>query len=183
MECKDHDQYTVKVDGTGRVTLRNRKFLRQLKQIPKHSSPSPPPLPSDPTIQSVPAHDPETEATCEEVPETAPYPVSSMPTVSPHTYPSPEPSPGYYTPQPASPARSVTRTPTPAPSPTRPTPTVTTVPATPVVTRTQRTRRPNTLFNPETWDLGGLEDDSPTLTRRQVAEIFLNIAQNLDKGL
>ena len=192
MECKDHDQYTVKVDGTGRVTLRNRKFLRQLKQIPKHSSPSPPPLPSDPTIQSVPAHDSETEATREEVPETASYPVSPMPTVSPHTYPSPEPSPGYYTPQPspgyytpqpASPVRSVAGTPTPAPSPTRPTPMVTTVPATPAVTRTQRTKRPNTLFNPETWDLGGLEADSPTLTRRQVAEIFLSIAQNLDKGL
>ena len=132
------------------------------------------------------------EATSKEVPETAPYPVSPMPTVLPHTYPSPEPSPGFYTPQPspgnytpqpASPVRSAAGAPAPAPSPTGPTPTVTTVPATPVVTRTQRTRRPNTLFNPETWDLGGLEADSPTLTRRQVAEIFLNIAQHLDKGL
>ena len=47
VECKDHDQYAVKVDGTGRVTLRNRKFLRQLKLIPKPppSSSSPPTSP------------------------------------------------------------------------------------------------------------------------------------------
>ena len=44
MECKDHDQYAVKVDGTGRITLRNRKFLRKLKQIPKPT----PPVPSIP---------------------------------------------------------------------------------------------------------------------------------------
>ena len=29
MDCKEHDQYLVKLDGTGRLTLRNRRFLRQ----------------------------------------------------------------------------------------------------------------------------------------------------------
>ena len=59
VECKDHDQYAVKVDGTGRVTSRNRKFLRHLKLIPKppSSSSSPPtsPLPSQ-TDPCTPSH-------------------------------------------------------------------------------------------------------------------------------
>ena len=38
IEVKQFDQYVVKVDGSGRVTLRNRKFLR--KYVPVH-----PPLP------------------------------------------------------------------------------------------------------------------------------------------
>ena len=29
VEVKQHDQYVIKVDGTGRLTLRNRKFLRK----------------------------------------------------------------------------------------------------------------------------------------------------------
>lgn len=29
VECREHDQYIVKIDGTGRLTLRNRKFLRR----------------------------------------------------------------------------------------------------------------------------------------------------------
>ena len=39
MECRDHDQYAVKVDSTGRIRLRNRRFLRKLKQIPKPTPP------------------------------------------------------------------------------------------------------------------------------------------------
>ena len=30
VEVKDHDQYVVKVDGSGRMTLRNRKFLKRI---------------------------------------------------------------------------------------------------------------------------------------------------------
>ena len=33
MEVRDYDQYNVKVDGTGRLTLRNRRFLRSLSPI------------------------------------------------------------------------------------------------------------------------------------------------------
>lgn len=30
MEVKEFDQYVIKVDGSGRLTIRNRKFLRPL---------------------------------------------------------------------------------------------------------------------------------------------------------
>ena len=30
VECRPHDQYTVKIDATGRLTLRNRRYLRQI---------------------------------------------------------------------------------------------------------------------------------------------------------
>lgn len=36
-EVRQFDQYVIRVDGSGRVTLRNRKFLR--KYIPVHSAP------------------------------------------------------------------------------------------------------------------------------------------------
>ena len=39
VEVKHHDQYQVKVDGSGRVTLRNRRFLRKFTPI---TSPEPP---------------------------------------------------------------------------------------------------------------------------------------------
>ena len=35
MECKPFDQYSVKVDGSGRITTRNRQFLR-LYTLPPH---------------------------------------------------------------------------------------------------------------------------------------------------
>ena len=35
LECKEFDQYIVKVDGTGRMTLRNRKHLRSYTPIPR----------------------------------------------------------------------------------------------------------------------------------------------------
>ena len=34
VEVKNHDQYLVKVTGTGRITLRNRRFLRKYKNHP-----------------------------------------------------------------------------------------------------------------------------------------------------
>ena len=50
VEVKQHDQYVVKVDGTGRLTLRNRKFLRKFtpfikpqqiqRPVPEENSPS-----------------------------------------------------------------------------------------------------------------------------------------------
>ena len=39
VEVKQHDQYQVKVDGSGRVTLRNRRFLRKFTPI---TPPEPP---------------------------------------------------------------------------------------------------------------------------------------------
>ena len=43
VEVLQHDQYRVRVDGSGRVTLRNRKYLR--KYVPFCSSPPSPPVP------------------------------------------------------------------------------------------------------------------------------------------
>ena len=70
LETKPHDQYLVKVDGTGRTTLRNRKFLRRYHPIAK-PSPTPPPQPS--------AAGPG--------PEDVPY---YSPTPAPYTLPAPE---------------------------------------------------------------------------------------------
>ena len=199
VECKDHDQYTVKVDGTGRLTLRNRKFLRKLKLMPK---PSPSPT-SDPVVTTLPTREPETGTQSDVVQGTelpTDYTTSSMPAtqqpdlhtlhspVATHSYPSPEPV--HPAPQPAvqftpaTPVHSVTRPTSTSASPTMPSPAITARPSSPApVTRPQRTRRPNTLFNPGTWDLSGLEEDSPTLTRKEVSDLFLHIAQMLDKGL
>ena len=32
VEVREHDQYVIKVDGSGRMTLRNRKFLQKMTQ-------------------------------------------------------------------------------------------------------------------------------------------------------
>ena len=199
VECKDHDQYTVKVDGTGRLTLRNRKFLRKLKLMPK---PSPSPT-SDPVVTTLPTREPKT-GTQRDVVQGTELPTDYTPSAMPateqpdlHTFPSPVPTHTYPSPEPvhpapqpaaeftpATPVHSVTRPTSTSASPTTPSPAVTATPTSPApVNRPQRTRRPNTLFNPGTWDLSGLEEDSPTLTRKQVSDIFLHIAQLLDKGL
>ena len=39
VECKDFDQYLVKMDGSGRLTLRNRKFLRKRTPLQKREMP------------------------------------------------------------------------------------------------------------------------------------------------
>ena len=193
VECKDHDQYTVKVDGTGRLTLRNRKFLRKLKLMPK---PSPSPT-SDQVVTTLPTREPEEEIT-RDIMQGTDLPTDYTPGAIPdmqqpdlsthqspvptHTYPSQ--APVHPTPQPASPVHRVTSPASTSVSPTSPSPTVTARPTSPApVNRPQRTRRPNTLFNPGTWDLSSLEEDSPTLTRKQVSDLFLHIAQMLDKGL
>ena len=53
VEAKDFDQYLVKVDGSGRVSLRNRKFLRTF--TPYVTQPAPrvfqSPLPGGPGLQ------------------------------------------------------------------------------------------------------------------------------------
>ena len=82
VEVKQHDQYVIRVDGSGRVTLRNRKFLRRFSlyepsihcpvpvtyqharepskgptrsyTTPKLRHPSPQPRPTEPAISSTP---------------------------------------------------------------------------------------------------------------------------------
>ena len=49
MESQGHDQYLVKIDGSGRLTLRNRRFLRQCtaaSPVIRSPNASPPLLPS-----------------------------------------------------------------------------------------------------------------------------------------
>ena len=41
VECKDFDQYNVKIDGTGRCTLRNRKHIRKFTPVSLSENPSP----------------------------------------------------------------------------------------------------------------------------------------------
>ena len=33
VEVRQHDQYAIKIDGSGRITLRNRKFLRKFSPV------------------------------------------------------------------------------------------------------------------------------------------------------
>ena len=40
VEVKKHDQYLVKMDGSGRATLRNRRFLRPTTPYSRHANPS-----------------------------------------------------------------------------------------------------------------------------------------------
>ena len=39
IEVKQYDQYLIKIDGSGRVTLRNRKFLRKIVPVKKDTHP------------------------------------------------------------------------------------------------------------------------------------------------
>ena len=51
VELLQNDQYRVRIDGSGRVNLRNRKFLRQF--TPFHPSPYPPPHPNPPDDSAI----------------------------------------------------------------------------------------------------------------------------------
>ena len=53
VECKEYDQYLVKVDVTGRTTLRNRKHLRKFQPITRHPR-LPTTLPGLPTTTATP---------------------------------------------------------------------------------------------------------------------------------
>ena len=68
VEVKDHDQYIVKVDGSGRMTIRNRKFLKKIipYSMTKHfktsdspADPTDPPMYQPPVaVEAVPLHQP-----------------------------------------------------------------------------------------------------------------------------
>ena len=153
IEVRQFDQYVVKVDGSGRVTLRNRKFLR--KYIPVQ------PRGATTTIE----HDlglrwimPSTQVTLP--------PVSSLPS---HDTPPPHPTTEVATsPTPASPARAPAALPpsidpTPSTSPTStsadrapttalPSTDPTSSPAAvPAATPTSEARRPVRARQPPTW--------------------------------
>ena len=79
VEIKDHDQYVVRVHGSGRVTLRNRKFLKKITPYCPSTRPNPPvmvqpspqpqtQLPTTDTDQSL-LQQPEQPPVLEETPE------------------------------------------------------------------------------------------------------------------
>ena len=97
VEVRDNDQYVVRVDGSGRMTLRNRRFLRKItpysmtkhfktSDIPVSQSQSQAPEPTP----TVPAPEPETRAEPE---FRAPpiHPVQPTPVTEPSPVPVSEP--------------------------------------------------------------------------------------------
>ena len=100
VEIRDHDQYTIRVDGSGRMTVRNRKFLKKITpySMTKHFKTS-----DSPVVKSYPLPvlpNPEPPAPLELRPEPqevapVPVPVAQEPAEPPPavvTAPEPEPA-------------------------------------------------------------------------------------------
>ena len=144
MECKDYDQYVVKVDGTGRLTLRNRKFLRLLTPIPKRTAPTD----QNRNLPIITFKMPNSYDAPED--STPSYP--TVPDMDSHADQQPDisgpdaplPAMSHSSPVPASPARC---TPPPTQTPSHCTP------ATPTQQRPQRIRKPNVKYSGDDWDL------------------------------
>ena len=112
VERKDFDQYVVKVDGSGRLTMRNRKFLRKITpyQLTKHFPDSSlRPATSDPPAVSSPPPTPDTETGPVTTPDTETGPVTTQDppsTESPELPSVPPSSPAREAPTPPEPRRS-----------------------------------------------------------------------------
>ena len=79
IEVKQFDQYVIRVDGSGRVTLRNRKFLRKYDPVQRRNPPQTIPenllnLVQPPIIQSTPKPTPPPVPTCNPPQPTPPGP-------------------------------------------------------------------------------------------------------------
>ncbi len=70
VEVRDHNKYVIRVDGSGRLTIRNRRFLRKLYQD-KTMFASPKPSPQ-PAMAVVPPH----------INDQSPLPLQDVPTVN-----------------------------------------------------------------------------------------------------
>ena len=103
VEVLQHDQYRVRVDGSGRVTLRNRKYLRLY--IPFRSSP---PVPSSPTLPVTPVVTPRAPAQLPPATPRVPAPAQPVTPVTPPQQPQASPRE-----LPAAPPRLVTPPATP----------------------------------------------------------------------
>ena len=129
LENKGFDKYSVRVDGSGRVTDRNRRFLRAFKPAEAPRIPAP----------RLPVNEPQGPGHREDVHVNVPQATvpteveSELPPVMIDTEPQEmaTPSPQHCTPSPQ-----------PPPCPT-----------TPPFSRPQRIRKPSSLLNPDTWDL------------------------------
>ena len=131
LEDKGFDKYSVKVDGSGRVTDRNRRFLRAFKPAHGPNLPAPRPV----TVDDA-SHEPvEGRGGQDDAPLSVGYP--SIPLENPS-----EPAPDIIGAEQGEPVP-----PPPAPCETTP----------PPVLRLQRVRKPNSLLNPDTWDLSNVQ--------------------------
>ena len=111
VEVKEHDQYVVKVDGSGRMTMRNRKFLKKItpysmtKHFRQDDARAPPPVPTaepPPAEPAAPAGPPAPEPATPPAGSPAPEP-ATPPAESPAPVTSPEPAdtaPAPLTPEP-----------------------------------------------------------------------------------
>ena len=117
IEVLQHDQYRIKIDGSGRITLRNRKFLRQFtpvqKQPPRHTIDADirltakPTTPENTTTCHPPAPNPHPDTTTD---ETIPPCGTSTPLINTPTENQTQP-PAAATPEPSQPPIIATKTP------------------------------------------------------------------------
>ena len=131
LEDKGFDKYSVKVDGSGRVTDRNRRFLRAFKPANGPNLPAPRPASVDDA-----SHEPvQGRGGQDHVHLPEEYPIIPLENSS-------EPAPDTIRAEQGEPVP-----PPPAPCQTTP----------PPVLRLQRARKPNSLLNPDTWDLSNVQ--------------------------
>ena len=137
VEDKDHDKYTVKIDGSGRLTDRNRRYLRAFKPDVQNILPAPSPLQSTGVPQG-PDHQHSSPAVGQDDGEDTYNGTESTPNYTPSTtHPEitsePPPSP------------TLAPTPTPLPTPT--------LLPTPTPRRSTRAKIPNVRFSSKEFDL------------------------------
>ena len=135
VEVKSHDQYSVKVDGSGRVTLRNRKFLRKTihyQPSPGKVSPPKPVAKTDPPAQS------------------SPSPAINPTTPIDHLATSPTTADGLGCPLTPGPEPPASNPATPTPVPGTPAATRSPTPQTPRMTSPPSMARRNLDFTPQT---------------------------------
>ena len=139
VECKEYDQYNIKIDGSNRCTLRNRKHLRKFSPPQKHIQQ----FPRIP-VQFVeePISEPEMSVpTALEVPRPDEHPKENQVDAAPQKE---------TTQQPILPAE-----PPMTPPHARPDANDNGVPTT--SNRPQRERKPNRWLDADTWDLSGVD--------------------------
>jgi hypothetical protein len=116
IEASPFDQYKVKMDGSGRVSVRNRRFLKQITPftavappLPGHDQHTPRPAPPQPGPDQAPpttpeqTADPDTSVTITTEPDTLPDPVGVAQMAEPDMSSTPE-NKTQHGPSPSSPA-------------------------------------------------------------------------------
>lgn len=116
VEVRQHDQYVIKVDGSGRVTLRNRRFLRKFSPI--HNNMPPPRSIYDDLATRVPTSAPVATPSLPDS-DIPPAPTEPSTALIPLSAGSPIPEPPV---TPATPRQGALRSMTPQSSPQSPTP-------------------------------------------------------------